>query len=333
MLHVLNGDSTRWSLEQSGVDGDVAVFADVLHEGPVPFDADMQAWLRTRSEYLSAYDHTSGEDVLTQYRATQQQLEACNDHDEVVLWFEHDLYDQLLLIRHLHWWRSAPRTPTLSLICIGEFPGKPDFHGLGELSPSELAGLLPHRAPVTDAQFDLGARAWRAFTSPDPTGWQHLLESDTSVLPFLEGAVRRMLEEYPSRATGLGRTEIQMLTLLADGPLTPVELFLRNQKHEERVFMGDATFWVRALDLARGPEPLIEMAVRTDSDGRGAAVFQTEAGAVARVGLTASGAAVLEGRADAVALNGIDRWFGGVHLRGRQASWRWDAESGALRAA
>jgi hypothetical protein len=24
-----------------------------------------------------------------------------------------------------------------------------------------------------------------------------------------------------------------------------------------------------------------------------------------------------------VNLNGIDRWIGGVHLRGRETSWRW----------
>ena len=28
--------------------------------------------------------------------------------------------------------------------------------------------------------------------------------------------------------------------------------------------------------------------------------------------------------ADQVALNGIDRWIGGVHLRGRRMPWRWD---------
>jgi hypothetical protein len=33
---------------------------------------------------------------------------------------------------------------------------------------------------------------------------------------------------------------------------------------------------------------------------------------------------VLRGEADHVALNGIDRWVGGVHLHGRAARWRWD---------
>jgi hypothetical protein len=33
---------------------------------------------------------------------------------------------------------------------------------------------------------------------------------------------------------------------------------------------------------------------------------------------------VLRGEADHVALNGVDRWVGGVHLRGDRPSWRFD---------
>ena len=42
--------------------------------------------------------------------------------------------------------------------------------------------------------------------------------------------------------------------------------------------------------------------------------------------LTSAGRDVLDGRADRVALCGIDRWFGGVHLQGRAVPWRWDGE-------
>jgi len=33
---------------------------------------------------------------------------------------------------------------------------------------------------------------------------------------------------------------------------------------------------------------------------------------------------VLAGEADHVALNGVDRWIGGVHLAGPDSPWRWD---------
>jgi hypothetical protein len=42
------------------------------------------------------------------------------------------------------------------------------------------------------------------------------------------------------------------------------------------------------------------------------------------VQLTDAGARVLAGEGDQIALNGIDRWIGGVHLQGHHVPWRWD---------
>ena len=47
--------------------------------------------------------------------------------------------------------------------------------------------------------------------------------------------------------------------------------------------------------------------------------------------LTPSGRAALAGEADHVALNGIDRWIGGVHLSGPEAAWRWDEGTESVR--
>jgi hypothetical protein len=40
--------------------------------------------------------------------------------------------------------------------------------------------------------------------------------------------------------------------------------------------------------------------------------------------ITETGRKVIDGRADYIDLNGIDRWPGGVHLKGDKAVWRWD---------
>ena len=46
--------------------------------------------------------------------------------------------------------------------------------------------------------------------------------------------------------------------------------------------------------------------------------------------LTTTGAQVLAGEADQIAVNGIDRWIGGVHLQGRHVPWRWDDGTEAI---
>ena len=67
-------------------------------------------------------------------------------YDELVLWFEHDLFDQLNLIQVLDWiHRHVPAGKPVSLVSIGAFPGHPDFKGLGELAPDDMASLLATR--------------------------------------------------------------------------------------------------------------------------------------------------------------------------------------------
>ena len=56
-LHVLNGDSVRGTLEQSQVPGAFAVYADVLHEGPVPAATGTQPWRETRARFLAGADY------------------------------------------------------------------------------------------------------------------------------------------------------------------------------------------------------------------------------------------------------------------------------------
>lgn len=321
LLHVLNGDATADPLRQSEVPGTLAVWADVLHEGPVPADDDLEEWLDIRARFHDGAGHDPGEAHPTGLHGWQARLDTFRDYDEVVLWFEHDLFDQLLLIRHLSWWtRQDPGATTLSLICIGEYPGIPIFHGLGQLTPDQLASLLDTRQPVTRRQIELGRTAWSAFTSDEPTRLVSILQRDTSTLPFLEGALRRMLEDYPAVGNGLPRTERQILEQLADAERSPDELFVASAKREERVFMGDTTFWDRLHNLAGGPTPLIEWNV-VDRPAR-------LPGGTIRI--SAAGRDVLAERADWIRLCGVDRWIGGVHLSGPGPHWRWDAASQSL---
>jgi len=325
-LHVLNGDSVRFTLEQSDVPGALAVYAEVLHEGPVPPDSGSRTWRETRSRYLSARGYLPYGDAMRTLEGWGTKLESFADYDEVVLWFEHDLFDQLLLVRHLDWLarRSLGRS-TLGLICIGEFPGFEPFHGLGQLNAEQLTSLLGTREPVSSPQIALGTSAWRAFTASDPTELDALVRSgDTHALPFLAGALRRFLEEYPAADTGLPRTERHILELLAAEALTPERLFVKEARLEERVFMGDTTFWRRVLDLAAGPAPLVSVDVEPLED------LTLPSGTVA---ISEAGRAVLAGKADWVRLNGFDRWLGGVHLSaapGGDVDWRYDPTTRAL---
>jgi RNA polymerase sigma factor (sigma-70 family) len=323
LLHILNGDCVRETLERSQVPGAFAPYADVLHEGPVAFTSGTRAAREIRVRWIAANGYAPYSVAMQMAERWDSQVASFAEYDEVVLWFEHDLFDQLLLVRHLDWFsrRDMGRTK-LSLICIGEFPGFEPFHGLGQLDAEQLASLLGTREPVSAAQFALGRSVWEAVTATDPTALAAAARDERpSVLPFLRGALHRLIEEYPAVGTGLPRTERHILELLSGGESSIGHLFVAQQATEERVFMGDTTFWRRLRELAAGPAPL----VRLEGD-----VSEPPGG---RAAITDAGRAVLAGDADWVALNGFDRWIGGVHLRaplGAEVPWRYDPASRTL---
>jgi hypothetical protein len=323
-LHVTNGDSAAEGIRQSGVLGgrgdrsEVAVTADLLHEGPAPAGLSPERWRKVRARYLAESSYDDYDSCLARLSGWDRTLEEFRAFDEVVLWFEHDLFDQLLLIRALDFFAARDLGGTeLSLICIGEFPGIVPFHGLGQLTPQQMATLLPRRRRVDESQKRLARDAWSAFRAPTPAGIEAILARDSSPLPFLAGALRRHLEELPAVAGGLSRSERQILIALEAGPRMFPDLFRATQAMEERPFLGDTPVHRLLRELAAPPRPL----VRLDPGSQGS--LRT-----LRIALTGSGREVLEGRDDWVRSRGIDRWLGGVHLQGAEAAWRWDAETG-----
>ena len=164
-------------------------------------------------------------------------------------------------------------------------------------------------------QYRTAQAAWNAFTSPDPTEIERFIATDTSALPFIATALRRHLEQFPSVGSGLSRTERQALSVLReDGSLSGARLFVAVQRLEEQIFMGDGSFYRIIAGLSDVRHPLVQ-------------ISDTRQHSLGDVTITEAGRKVIEGRADHIGLNGIDRWLGGVHLKGDQAAWRWDRAS------
>jgi hypothetical protein len=310
-LHVANGTSTTLTIEAAGIPGVRSIWADVLYAGPVPgglSDADLLD-VRLRFHDDPAVDPVND---MREWRAA---IEHHESYDELILWFEHDLFDQLNLIHLLSWIRERGIfTKPISLICIGSFPGRPDFKGLGELTPGELASLLETRQRVTDAQFALAERAWHAFREPTPEALDTLRREDTSALPYLSAAVTRLLQEYPWTIDGLSRSERRLLELANGGGIALRKAFPQMHKDEQAYYITDSSLAEMAEELSRASPSLLTRDL-PDPDGHPLQAIVT---------LTETGRSVLAGRLDRIEIRGFDRWIGGVHAQAGANEWRWD---------
>jgi hypothetical protein len=322
MLHVANGSSTTRLIKASGLSGRTLSWADSLYDGPVP-DVPDRELVRIRALF-----HDSPEQPLAGniegFTAWRRAVDDRGAYDELVLWFEHDLFDQLNLIHVLSYLgRGHDVTKPVSLVTLDRFAGMPDFKGLGQLAPADIAGLFGTRQPVTESQIVLAKRAWRAFRASDPRSIETLLATDMSALPFLAAALRRHLEEFPSDTDGLSRSERRILEQAKNG----IELqraFLAAHDGEHAYHLTDTSFLDRVNELAATTPPLLALSGSAKANGATPGIPDTS------MTLTPAGRDVEAGKSDRVRLCGIDRWIGGVQLSGHGPVWRWSARGGQL---
>jgi len=285
---------------------------DVLHAGPVPGELSLEKLSAIRSRFIWRCGWGDLDHVTRKFEQRDQTLLSAHEQfDELLLWFEHDLYDQLQLIQVLavlgeHRPIRESGLP-ITIICHDHFVGMSDIE--------ILTRDYRDRAVLRREQIELATEAWAAFTSFTPLQLESFYHTANMVeLTYLRDAIGRWFEEFPSAYDGLTSTERTVLHFIAEGVRDAVELFARVQEVEEAPFLGDSSFWRVLGEMSADPANLISM---TDGgrydprDGAGALLKLTDLGEQAL-----SGIAVPSSRL-------IDRWMGGTHLRPGN-SWYWD---------
>jgi hypothetical protein len=299
VIHIHNGDVAAALARRAGVPGDHHSFRESLIAGPVPPDVDIE----TRARFLAdAYGHNllrERNELIEQNQA----LDAAMTQDEVVLWFEHDLFCLVHLLAMLHRFAAHPR---LSLIWCSD--------PLGTRNEAEIPPLFESRTPVRPAMSGLAGEAWEAYTSPDPTALNDfLVPNDRANFPFLAEGLTLQASRFPSVRNGLGAIERRALTLIADGANSFIPIFARFDEEPPRFGFGDAELLRALRAIAWCAVPLITITEAVIDKAPPKMLFA----------LTPAGENVMSGSTDYAAVNDADYWLGGAHLT-KENVWRWD---------
>jgi hypothetical protein len=317
IVHVCNGDSTADTLSLADLPGEIRVWADALDQGPVLPVSDAEHY-KLRGEFWATRGDGSAADGAARAAAWDKGVDEAAGAEELILWFEHDLFDQLALVRTLARLARRGLPQQLTIVSIDRHPEVPNFIGLGQLQPEQLAALWPRRTPLSRDAIDEAITAWIAVTSADPRALPFLVKR-VKALPFLAGALERQLEELPDPASGLSRTERQTLAAIARGESSAAALVQASHAIDPRYPITDTLLAATLRELGRcgfitgapasvAPDALASLAVAVTPLGR-----QALAGAI-----------------DRVHDHGIDDWRGGVRLHGRGPVWRWDSRERKL---
>lgn len=315
-LHIRCGSDIKPALKQAGFSGDFLEYSDPFCQGPVLNDP---GWLEARVDFIShAYGSGSGmgrEEIAAKLREAEEELcSAAARYERVVLWFEHDTYDQLVLARCLTKFAEQP-PPRLELISPARYPGGMRFIGLGQLPPEALRLLWLERTPVPAEALGVGQSVWEALRSPDPRPLAMLAAQGTPSLPQLGRAVLRHCQELPWTQDGLGLTQRLILTLLAEGAKSANQVFRDLMLEREPLpWMSDLIFHSIVEGMRDVVHPVFTGTFEGE-DRRWAKEILT---------ITQLGRTILAGNVDWLSLSPHARWIGGVLIPGSTPCWRWD---------
>ncbi len=261
LLHITSGDCAGSSLAKAGLPGEVFVWHDILYDGPRNPGWPDDTILAARALFLerSTGGGLSHGLVLKTLRHQYRKLAEASVYDRVVLWFDACLFDQAMLAHVLTCLQHQGIT-NVDLLCVDAFPGIVPYHGLGQLTPGQLASCHDKRRPVTDAQFRFAARVDKAFAIQDLALFSELSRQTDAPLPWIPAAVTRWLDERPDPVTGLGRMEQLAMQAIRNGCETPTRIFTAVAAADTPPqFWGDTTLWAKINGLADRNPPLVRI--------------------------------------------------------------------------
>lgn len=243
-LHVRCGHDIQGVIKTAGFTGDFLPYFDPIFIGPIAPDL-----LPVRAKFIEqSFGKQIGKtaaEIQADMHKEWQQLTS-GDYQRIVIWAEHDCYDQLVTLRVINELKQTGFNGVLELISINQYPGSARFIGLGQLPAESLWLLWQQRQPISE----FAGNIWQAFLAQDTNQLAQL--SAPECLPHLNKAIARYIAEQPNEK-GLSLTQSLTLQALEAGAKTGGELFSWLNQNDPQPFLGDMMYWLVLDDLlARG---------------------------------------------------------------------------------
>ncbi|MCK0068585.1 DUF1835 domain-containing protein [Kordiimonas laminariae] len=250
-LHIRCGSDIKQGLEKAGFVGAFLEFSDPLCQGPV-LDAGEDKFLNARAGFIKEAFGVDTEQALKQLKGQYHALNDLSKYEEIILWFEHDSYDQLILAKLLST-LNGRAIPPVQLILVSEYDIKPRFIGLGQLSPDDLKAVWQERKQVRTAQFEYGSRVWNAVMQSAPAVLEDIIGEEAAIIPEMQGALKRHLQQLPDKTRLLSLTEELSLQILQEEPASVGNVFRKLMLEVEPLpYLGDMMFWYEFQSLIAG---------------------------------------------------------------------------------
>ncbi|MBT8211388.1 MAG: DUF1835 domain-containing protein [Eudoraea sp.] len=243
LLHITNGDGFTQRLKKLDLKGDIITWREMLCEGKTETNVGSESFWKTRFDFLHKHYNVSKswfvEKTLKEYRSL------CNhkQQDQIILWFEFDLFCQINMLAVISWLKTHRRYADISLVCSGKEDETDKLYGLNELNDEHLLELYKNRIHLSQNDIEYADYVWQLYCSDNPIRLENLIDFDNYQYTYLSDAISTHLKRFPTIKNGLNEIENKILDIAVSEKPTSKKALLGSIMHNQGYYgFGDTQF-------------------------------------------------------------------------------------------
>lgn len=210
-LHITNGDEFTAVLKTLDISGNIITWREMLCEGKTTPEVGSETFWRQRYEFLNRAYKVTKDTFIN--RTLKEYRNLCNQksQDEIVLWFNKDLFCQINMIAVLSWIKKNRSNATIYLIGSGVEKDSTPTPSLSTLDKAALEKLYKDRLLLNKDDIEYGDYIWQLYCENSPIRLQSAIKQNNSQLQYLTNVIQTHLHRFPSLKNGLNQLENKML--------------------------------------------------------------------------------------------------------------------------
>ena len=244
-VHILNGDSTSFGIKKGNINGDIIVWREMLADGFIDKDVGSDVFWKKR---YSFFENELGISKLDYYDKCIKELvkiEDLSNYNEVVLWFEFDLFCQVNLMALCTYLLKYYRNDiSYFLVCVGKEKDRENLQTLADFSPKEYQYLYNDKIRLSRNDLLFAKESWEVYVNNNEKELGQYNFNKNVKFKYLQLAIDQHLKRFPGKG-GLNQVEYKILELISSNGRTKKDIIrdLLNWQRCETVYgFGDLQY-------------------------------------------------------------------------------------------
>ena len=229
ILHITNGDTTTKHLHSSKIKGEIITWREMLCEGKTTKEVGSEDFWKTRFEFLKTAHKVSKKNfidyTLKEYRNLCQQKQ----QDEIVLWFDNDLFCQVNMLAIISWLKRYRKGRKITLVKTDTLKKQEAFNIINT--------AFKQRTILSKDDIEYADYIWQLYCSDSPLRLETAYNfSSNSPFTHLEEAIKAHLLRFPSITNGLNNIENTILTTATENVFKSKEALISDLLTNQKIY-------------------------------------------------------------------------------------------------